>query len=90
MVNMEGKYTQKPTMNIKRVFCHSLNDLGSFIVVCDWGFFVISCGFQDRGRRAGNQVDHGHERLRVAIPPSSGTRRLEYAIQAFQSRIGIG
>lgn len=39
VVNMEGKYTQKPTMNIKRVFCHSLNDLGSFIVVCDWDWW---------------------------------------------------
>ena len=56
----------------------------------NYGFFVILCGFQDGARRAGNQVDHGHERLRVAISPSSGTRRLEYAIQAFQSRIGIG
>lgn len=59
-------------------------------VVLTEGFFVILCGFQNRTRGAYNQVSHGHERIRVAISPSSGTRSLEQSVKALQPGIGIG
>ena len=35
------------------------------------GFFDVSYGFQNLPRRAGDQVDHGHEGLGIAVAPGS-------------------
>ena len=53
-------------------------------------FFVILNGFQDRARRAADQVNHGHEGLGVAVAAGSGPSGLEQAVEAFETGIGIG
>ncbi len=57
--------------------------------VHDW-FFDVSCGFQNLPRRAGDQVDHGHEGLGIAVAPGSCARGLEQPIESFKACVGVG
>ena len=53
-------------------------------------FFDVSCGFQNLPRRAGDQVDHGHEGLGIAVAPGSCARGLEQPIESFKACVGVG
>ena len=76
---------------LKKINCQiSCNGIKDGFTNYDLRFFDVSCGFQNLPRRAGDQVDHGHEGLGIAVAPGSCARGLEQPIESFKACVGVG